>query len=62
MPDPAGVSAILSAFADDPTTGVVVDGAWWFIANSHIAGFDRREDPEAMGALAPTVVRRVRLQ
>lgn len=44
---------------DDPTTGVVADGWWWFIANSHVAGFDREK---GIDGLAPTTVRRARLE
>ena len=30
---------------DDPTSGVIVDGEFWYIANSHIAGFDHSAPP-----------------
>jgi hypothetical protein len=32
----------------DPTTGVIVDDEFWYIANSNLAGFDiRRDVPDA---------------
>lgn len=37
----------------DPTTGVIVDGEFWYIVNSNIAGYDRHddEDPAALGTV-----------
>jgi hypothetical protein len=40
--------------ANDPTTGVIVDGELWYIANSNLAGFDIRQmepDPEVWGTV-----------
>lgn len=47
--------------AHDPTTAVIVDGEAWYIANSHIAGFDARTDAPDAGTWGTVLVLRAPL-
>jgi sugar lactone lactonase YvrE len=46
---------------DDPTTGVIVGDEFWYIANSHIAGFDRTTTEPNAEHWGPVLVLRVPL-
>ena len=46
---------------DDPTTGVIVDGEFWYIADSHIAGFDHSAPPPDFEVWGTVLILRVPL-
>jgi hypothetical protein len=47
---------------DEPTLGVVVDGALFYVSNSHWPRFaDDGSAPADLAALAPTAIRRLPL-
>lgn len=45
----------------DPTTGAIVGDELWFIADSYVAPFQARADPDALEGIGTTRVMRVRL-
>jgi hypothetical protein len=47
--------------ADDPTTGVIVGDEFWYIANSHIAGFDHSAPPPDFEVWGTVLILRVPL-
>ena len=45
----------------DPTTGVIVDGEFWYIANSNIAGFNYAEQTPTRDEWGTVLILRVPL-